>query len=152
MATSSKEKKAATTGKGAEAPKSLFPPELRLERPTTRSEGRKAGRAYVLFEFGEMFSGDCMIGNGSRLVFHDNGTGTYDARLRSTDDDDTWHLRFAVFRAEGPVVVEIPGPGPTWYWTKDMPDDDTWYDWHIDFRYDAGTFRLLHHASAYGYC
>lgn len=84
------------------------------------------------------FAGDCTMDANMTVVFRSDGTGNFDApRVRSTDDDDTWEHQFIGRRSDGSDLFRLDK------WKKEMPDDDTWYDWNVDFTYDAGHFDAL---------
>lgn len=90
-------------------------------------------------------SGDCTMEN-MRIVFRSNGTGSFSARVRSTDDDDGWRHEFFGRSADGSELFRLGR------WKKKMPDDDTWYDWSADFTYDVNHFDALAIVSWEYYC
>jgi hypothetical protein len=97
--------------------------------------------------FEELFVGDCTMEKGATLLMKNDKTGSFDARLRSADSNDTWFIRFELLDDSGNVVTRIPNEttifGQPKFWVYSMSDQDTWYDWHIDFAYDSTNFDKI---------
>jgi len=56
---------------------------------------------------------------GATLTMNTDGTGSFIGKVSSTDDDDTFKLRIAVFGSDNRVILEFPGPGSTPMWSKE---------------------------------
>jgi hypothetical protein len=83
------------------------------------------------------FVGDCTMHGGATATFRSDGTGTFSARVRSTDDDDEWKMEIVVRRGDGSFLFRLPPSPPGWitWYSKKMPDDDTDYGWSFNFSF-----------------
>jgi len=100
------------------------------------------------------FVGDCTMHGGTRATFRSDGTGQFTARVRSTDDDDTWRMEILLFRADNSFLYRLPPSPPGWivWYTKKMPHDDTDYDWSINFTYPPEFYNSLASVSLRASC
>lgn len=93
---------------------------------------------------------------GPVLCFRPNGTGTYRSRGRSTDDDDTYVVRFDVLNAAGARMFGVP-VGNTIFgfpklWSRDLPDPGNWYDFNEDFTFPVEQFNNIQTVQPWSGC
>jgi hypothetical protein len=70
------------------------------------------------------------MAKGAVLELRPDGTGTFTAQVRSTDDDDEWAIYFTFFK-DGATVMQLPitNPPAIGLYKFHMDEDDTWYTW-----------------------
>ena len=117
---------------------------------TSETGAAKEERTVGVFILPELFggsAGDCTMQAGATLALYPTGVGSFNARVRSTDDDDEWKMHFVVTTPGGEPLVYLPpriqvfGQWIHPYWVKELPNpEDGYYDWHIDFPYDANVY------------
>lgn len=144
------------TRKEAKSSKKILTEDVKLYGGETASSadigavGAAQEALRAVYVFPELFAGDCMMQYGATLVLNPNGTGTFTARVRSTDDDDEWKMHFVIRNPGGDPIVYLPARIQifgTWihpFWVKELPQPEHgYYDWHIDFAYDASFYPQL---------
>jgi hypothetical protein len=93
---------------------------------------------------------------GPIFCFRSDGSGTFKARARSTDDDDKYVVRFEILDSQGKLLFRLPaetGPfGLPTLWTKDIPNPGIWYDWSIETGFPAQHFQKIYYFDAWAGC
>ncbi len=100
---------------------------------------------------GDWHLGDCELKNAT-ITIRSDGSGTFDSQVCThfTHSKDVWHLHLDI----GPYV-NAPGTLGTFQW--DGPrmserDNPLFHAWKVDFRIDAGSFKLMHNARVTSCC
>ena len=108
--------------------------------------------------------GDCELSGppnqagltGPVICFHSDGTGTYRSRGRSTDDDDTYVVRFDVVKENNQLLFRVPEGtiflGLPRFWSVELPNPGNWYDFNQDFTFPAGQFSAIVTVIPYSGC
>jgi hypothetical protein len=108
--------------------------------------------------------GDCELAGppneagltGPQICFRPDGTGTYRSRGRSTDDDDTYWVRFDVLSNNGTRLFGAPLGntilGFPKLWMRDLPDPGNWYDFNEDFTFPSNQFPAIASVQPWSAC
>lgn len=84
--------------------------------------------------------GDCTMAGGAYLIINADGTSSFTGRIRSTDGNDEWHMKFHFKTHDGAMLLELPGPdvgNDHTFWSYHMNDDSTWYTDFIDITFNG---------------
>jgi len=95
--------------------------------------------------------GDCELKDAT-ITIRSDGSATFDSQVCThfTHSKDVWHLYLDV----GPYV-NSPGTLGTFQWDGPQmseQDNPLFHHWKIDFRIDAGNFKLMHNARITSCC
>lgn len=91
---------------------------------------------------------DCVMAQ-SELVVYDTGTGTFDADVASSDDNDTFYFKAAIFGSDNKAVLTLPS---SMFWFREMGQHNTWYKLHQTFDFDKTLFPNFNNAVFYAKC
>jgi polyisoprenoid-binding protein YceI len=93
-------------------------------------------------------AGDCWMAQGSRYVFHPDGTGEFSASTKTdkTSTYDIWHQSAAIKDANGDWDLDGRYRRVEYGRSMDsmsMAVDGKWHAWNVTFAYDRALFGKL---------
>jgi|ERR1022692_3391589 hypothetical protein len=106
---------------------------------------------------GPLFAGDTMMGGpslvgltGPQIIIKNDGTGTVDGNLRSSDTGDEINFAFDAYNGAGQKIFHVPtlkspfgGIMVEAVFHFDISDAGVWKPFHWDFTYDASLYNSL---------
>ena len=98
--------------------------------------------------WGHMSSGDCEM-QDAKVTFSSYGAGTFTSQVKTnhTHSGDVWHATITAENASGQGLASLPT-----FDSVRMDDNHPWYNWTVNFQYNAASFPQITKANISNKC